>query len=221
MTQQETGVILCHWSPFPDAEVATGECSVSPFVNGGMEQALLIDSLISLSHPAETQTEDVISLSALISVRLLPPKCSVIVLCPHDVCIGVLCAGPYGAVQSATLMGPKTNSARRKRKETTKPTTYWSSWMCNWVSGESWHKGREGHAVDNMPSLLWQQCGLSECTTKTALLKGYILSSMSAKASLKTELWQFIGFCKPHFKGLSALMPIFANETINAGGTKP
>lgn len=81
------------------------------------EQSLFVDSLIGLSHLVGRETKDVISLSALVNVRLLPPKCSVLSLPPHDVCICILCAGAYGPVQSATLIGSKTNPARRERRK--------------------------------------------------------------------------------------------------------
>lgn len=80
-------LFLCHQSQFPHAEIARCKGCVSPFENGGREQPPLGNSLPVFSHLVETQSEDAISLSVLVNIRLLPPTHRGLALPPHDVCI--------------------------------------------------------------------------------------------------------------------------------------
>lgn len=68
-------------------QIARCEGCVSPFENGVREQPPLGNSLTLFSHLVETQSEDAISLSVLVNIRLLPPTHHVLALLPHDSCI--------------------------------------------------------------------------------------------------------------------------------------
>jgi len=50
----------------------------------------------------------------ILNVRLLPPKCSVLDVPPHDVCICILCTGAYGAMRSAALMGAENKPCQER-----------------------------------------------------------------------------------------------------------